>query len=83
MNKYILCTALIAYNAYGADDGLSRILDLYARQPPVVYIQPNNQLYPIPQSIPVVRGDRIEPVDFMLPEVRDTEHVDLYGESNE
>lgn len=83
MNKYILCTALIAYNAYGADDGLSKILDMYARQPPVVYVQPNNQLYPVPQSIPVTRGDRLEQIDFMLPEATQTEKIDLIGDRDE
>lgn len=82
MNKLLL-GLLVSFNVNAADNGVSKILDAYARQPQVVYVQPNNQIYPVPQSIPVVRGDRLEQADFMLPEVRETKRIDLLGDKDE
>lgn len=78
MNKYILYAVLVTYNVNAADNPISQMLEIYARQPVVVIVQPNNQFLPVIQPPLVTRGNpNLGEVDFMMPEARQTDRVNL------
>jgi hypothetical protein len=81
MKKYILCAAFVTCNSYAGEDIIGEMLDTYARQPIVVIVQPNNQLFPVIQPPLITRGTtNWGNTDFMLPEARQADKFDLFNE---
>lgn len=59
------------------------MLNTFAPAPRVVYIQPSS-MYPTPPAyLPPVRGQVLEPVDFMPARLHETPSINLLGDSNE
>lgn len=82
MNKYILCGALVTCNVYAADNAISKMLETYARQPTVVYVQPSSKLLPVIQPPLVTRGNsNFGDVDFMMPKATQADKVNLLKEA--
>ena len=81
MNKYILCGLLVACNVNAGENIIGDMLNTYARQPVVVIVQPNNQFLPVIQPPLVTRGNaNFGDVDFMMPEARQTDRVNLLSD---
>lgn len=81
MIKYILCGALVTCNAYAGENIIGEMLDTYARQPVVVIVQPNNQL-PVIQPPVITRGNtNWGETDYMMPEARQTDRVNLLNDT--
>lgn len=59
------------------------MLNTYAPQPQVVFVQPNNFVPNPPAYLPPVRGRVLDPVDFMPARLHETSSFDLYGDSND
>lgn len=80
MRKYLLCMALVSSNVSAETNPVAQMLEIYARQPNVVYVNPQNNLIPIVQPSQITRGNsNFSESDFMLPDARQADRFDLNG----
>lgn len=80
MKKYLLCLAIVSANVNAETNPVAQMLEIYARQPNVVYVNPQNNLIPIVQPSQITRGNlNFDETDFMLPDARQADKFDLNG----
>lgn len=83
MNKLLLALLAVPSIALADAKDIRDMLNTFAQQPQVVFVQPNNFSPNPPAYLPPVRGQVLEPVDFMPARLNETPKVNLYGDSNE
>lgn len=80
MNKLLLALLAVPSIALADAKDIRDMLNTFAPQPQVVFVQPNNFAPNPPAYLPPVRGRVLEPVDFMPARLHETSSFDLYGE---
>jgi hypothetical protein len=82
MNKLLLLL-LVSCNCMADAQDIRDMLNTFAPQPRVVYVQPSS-MYPAPPAyLPPVRGQVLESADFMSARLHETPSINLLGDSNE
>lgn len=81
MNKLLLLL-LVSGNCMADAKDIRDMLNTFAPQPQVIFVQPNVMPLP-PAYLPPVRGQVLEPVDFMPARLNETPSINLYGDSDE
>ena len=80
----VICVLLLltAISAKAENRAISDMLNTYARQPQVVFVQP--ALNPLPPAyLPPVRGQVLEQADFGGARLHETQPINLFGDSDE
>lgn len=83
MNKLLVALLAVPSIALADAKDIRDMLNTFAPQPQVVFVQPNNFVPNPPAYLPPVRGRVLEPVDFMPARLHETSSFDLYGDSND
>lgn len=82
MNKLLVALLAVPSIALADAKDIRDMLNTFAPQPQVVFVQPNNFAPNPPAYLPPVRGRMLEPVDFGGARLNETPSFDLYGDSN-
>ena len=78
----VLFTIIFCNKAHAENRAISDMLNTYARQPQVVFVQP--ALNPLPPAyLPPVRGQVLEQADFGGARLNETESINLLGNNDE
>ncbi len=84
MRKISFLLILVSTNCIADAKDIRNMLNTFAPQPQVIYIQPNNQLYPLPPiNLQPIQGNsdlNSNNIDlFGGAKLNDTQKIDLYG----
>ena len=82
MNKLLLLL-LVSGSCMAENRAISDMLNAYARQPTVIYVQPYSQYPQPPAYLPPVRGQVLEQADFGGARLHETQPINLLGSNDE